>query len=248
MIRRSTWILLALFIFVLAVAWGFQRYKTSQAAKVTPTTTSTEQLLQVQENTIVSLRVENDQGKAVVLGRNAEGLWTITEPQGGGQTDTAQAESAVTQLVSLQTQFSLGMPDNLAEYGLLKPAYTITLTLNGGEKHVILVGAEAPAVSGYYIQLDGSAPKVVNKSSLDPVLQMIGKPPYQATETPTPLPGASGTPGVGTPGGGTPGAAGEGNSTPASTATPAASLPADTPASTPTIATALPAETSTTYP
>jgi hypothetical protein len=220
MIRRSTWILIVLFLLVLAAAWGFQRYKSQQAAEATPTA-STEQLLDIQENTLASLRIENNQGQALVLGRNAEGLWTVTEPVGEGETDTAQVASAISQLISLRSQFTLEMPENLGNYGLLQPSYTVTLALNGGEKHVLLIGSEARAVSGYYIQLDGAAPRVVSKFSLDPVLEMLKKPPYTATDTPIPDP--TGTPGTPLPEDG----AAPAGETP--TVPPAASTPTPTP-------------------
>jgi hypothetical protein len=195
MIRRSTWILLAIFLLVLAGAWGFRRYQAGRPAQAT-STPSTETLLSIEANTLANLRIEDDQGKVLVLGRDVEGLWTIVEPQSEWLTDSAGVESGISQLLSLQSQFTLEMPDDLAKYGLLQPAYQITINLNGGEKHVLLVGSEAPAVSGYYVQLDGGAPRVVSKFSLDPVINMVEKPPYQATETPLPTLETSGTPGV----------------------------------------------------
>jgi hypothetical protein len=202
MIRRSTWVLLVLFLMVLGAAWGFQRYKTQQAAKATPTVLETN-LFQVQENTLTSLRVENDQAKVIALGRDPQGMWVITEPKGSQETDTGQVESAVSQLLSLRPLVTMNMPDNLADYGLLKPSYTIILVSNGGEEHVLKIGAEARVSSGYYVQVDGSAPKVVDKYSLDAVTRMISYPPYKSTETPAP--GLSGTPGATENGTGTPG-------------------------------------------
>jgi hypothetical protein len=197
MIRRSTWILLGLFALVLAFAWGLQRFQSQRQASITPTAAAgDQQLLDIQGSAVASLSVENDRGQSLVLGRDTAGLWTILEPQGGGETDTGRAESAITQLLSLRSQYALEMPDNLEDYGLLTPAYTLTLALNGGEKHVILVGKEAPVVSGYYIRLDGGLPQVVSKFSLDPVLEMIAEPPYAPTATPALLPEGSGTPGA----------------------------------------------------
>lgn len=212
MIRRSTWILLAIFLLVLAGAWGFQRYQAGRPAPAT-STPSSEALLQIEANTLANLRIEDSQGKALVLGRDAAGMWTIVEPQSEWQTDSAGVESGITQLLALQSQFTLEMPDDLAKYGLLQPAYQITINLNGGENHVLLVGNEAPAVSGYYVQLDGGAPRVVSRFSLDPIINMLNNPPYQATETPPPTLETSGTPGA------TPEA--EGTGLPESTATPA---------------------------
>ncbi len=197
MIRRSTWIALALFAAVLAFAWGFRRYQDQKAASVTPTLAAgNEKLLDVDESELASLRVEDDQGKFLVLGRNLEGMWIILEPQGGGETDTAAAESAITQLLALRAQFTLEMPDDLEKFGLATPQYTITVSSNGGEKHEIQVGSEAPAVSGYYVRLDGGAPQVVSKFSVDPILNMVAHPPYAPTATPTIPAEAGGTPGA----------------------------------------------------
>lgn len=182
MIKRPTWILLALFAVVLAGAFIFQRTRDETDIEATPTA-ELQALLDVSSDAIASLKIEDAQGRAVALGRDEAGLWTVTEPE-AGETDLAQAESAVSQLVALRPMTRLEAASNLSAFGLLKPSHTITLVMNGGEKYVILVGDVTPTNNGYYVRLNENPPEVVNKYSLDAVIRMIEEPPYQPTATP----------------------------------------------------------------
>ena len=184
MIRRSTWSLLALFVIVLGAGIFYQsKADEREAALATPTTAAQSILLEIDESAIASIKIEDGAGKQFVLGRDEEGLWKITEPA-GGETDVAQAESGVSQLVGLRVMSRLEAAADLAIFGLNKSAYTITINMNGGQQHVISVGDITPTQNGYYVRLNGNAPQVVNKYSLDAFLQMLEQPPFQPTPTP----------------------------------------------------------------
>ncbi len=188
-IKRNTWVLLGVFAIILAFGILYQRDKSQTAASVTPTASPTDKpLLVIDEKSIASVRVEDDQGKAVALGRDAGGLWVITEPKGGGQTDAGKAEQMVTQIAAFHSTGSPNATSDLSIFGLLKAKYTITVNLNGGTKHVIHIGDVDPMGDGYYVQVDGEAPQIVAKSSIEAVTSAITSPPYVPTATPTPLP------------------------------------------------------------
>ncbi len=184
MIKRQTWILLAVFgvLVIVAVAWPQVQGKKKAAS--TPTAPDASMLLDVQETAIAGLKIASATGKVVSLGRDAAGLWTLTEPK-ADYTDVSSAEAAVTQLTNLSLVSSLGESTDLQQFGLDHPVYTITLTLNGGGQDVVWVGSATPINNGYYVRLNGGSPQVVNKSSLDAVLQLWLNPPV-ATPTPAP--------------------------------------------------------------
>jgi hypothetical protein len=183
MIRRTTWIFLLVFAVLLGLVWIFPRIKGKISSSQATATPETKFLVTLDEKNIKSLRLEDSLGKAVVLGRDANGLWTLVEPA-GKQIDLAAAESGVTQLLSLPITLTLEPAFDQAAIGLSPPAYTITLDLSDGKQMVVKVGKLTPIKNGYYTQVDDGPTTVVSNYSLDAFLKMLENPP--ALETPTP--------------------------------------------------------------
>jgi hypothetical protein len=193
MIRRTTWIYLAFFVALLGFAWYFQSSKEKAAAQITPTP-GTQNLFNIEENSIKNLKIEDNQGKIVALGRDEKGLWSLTEPK-AEMTDISQAESAVSQLVSL-TILSTVDPAPSADVTGLNPAiYTVTIDFNDGTTKVLQVGKVTPIQNGYYSQLDGGPVTVVNKYGMDAFLKLLSSPPVATpTAVPTTVPESTSTP------------------------------------------------------
>jgi len=183
MIRRTTWIYLAFFVVLLGFAWYFQNSKEKAAAQVTPTP-GTQNLFTIEESSIKSLKIEDNQGKIVALGRDEKGLWSLTDPK-AEMTDISQAESAVSQLVSLTILSSVDPAPSADVTGLNPADYTVTIDFNDGSQKVLLVGKVTPIQNGYYTQLDGGPVNVVNKYGMDAFLKLLSNPPI-ATPTPEP--------------------------------------------------------------
>ena len=193
MIRRTTWIYLALFIALLVFAWYFQSSKEKAAAQVTPTP-GTQDLFNIEESSIKSLKIQDNQGKIVALGRDEKGLWSLTEPK-ADMTDISQAESAVSQLVSLTVLSSVDPAPSADVTGLNPADYTVTIDFNDGTKKVLLVGKVTPIQNGYYSQLDGGPVDVVNKYGMDAFLKLLNNPPVATpTAVPTAVPDVTSTP------------------------------------------------------
>jgi hypothetical protein len=182
MIKRSTWILLGIFGVVLAFAIYYQYSPRKAVVNATSTPGTTVLFNNVDEKSISTLRVEDINGKAVALGRDTAGVWAVTEPK-GGPTDVAQAEMAVSQLLELASTASLDPSSDLGIFGLSKASYTITITMNGGEKYVLLIGDVTPTQNGYYARLDQEPPDIVNKTSIDALLGLLAHPPFLVTST-----------------------------------------------------------------
>lgn len=210
MIKRNTWIVLGLFVVVLGFAFYYQSVPKKSAASPTPTTGTRSLFSNLDEKSIATLRIEDRTGKATALGRDSAGLWLVTEPK-GGPTDVTQAETAVSQLLALQSISSLDPTSDLGIFGLSKPSDTVTITMNDGTKYVLLIGDITPVQNGYYVRLNQNPPDIVNKDSIDAMLGILAHPPFVATPTPaaslTPSPGTL-TPqpasGSSTPGGSVP--------------------------------------------
>ena len=196
MIKRNTWILLGIFVIVLAFAIYYQNSPKKAVISATSTPGTIPLFNNVDEKKINTLRVEDTNGNVVVLGRDASGIWVVNEPK-GGPTDVTQAETAVSQLLALQNMTALDPSSDLGIFGLAKPSYTVTISMNGGDKYVLLIGDVTPTQNGYYARLNQGAPNIVNKDSVDAMLGMLTKPPFLAT--PTTEPGGTSVSGSVTP-------------------------------------------------
>jgi hypothetical protein len=177
MIRRTTWIILGVFVVLLGLAWYLQRNK--------PATPGRQYLFDIQESNIKKLEIVNNQGQRVLLGRDAKGVWSLEDPKADA-TDVAQAESAVTQLVTLSVVNTMTATPQPEASGLNSPTDVITLTMNSGPLQIAYIGKTTPIQNGYYAQLGKDGPvMVVNTSGLDAFLRILDSPPILGTATPT---------------------------------------------------------------
>lgn len=179
MIRRSTWITLAIFGLVLAAAVVIQQTQQRQAAQATPTA-GLDFLFEVEGSDIIALRITSADGDVVAVQRDEEGEWTLSEPE-NAPADQDRVGSAITQAESLRVLSTLEEEPEAVAIGLEPPQYTITITLGDGQRQTALVGNETPTGSGYYARRQEGALRVVNKSSMDLVLEMLAEPPVPAT-------------------------------------------------------------------
>jgi hypothetical protein len=183
MIRRSTWILVAVFLLVLAGAFYWQqRAQAPGVAEVTPVPTQAA-LFPVTLDEVAGLRVEGSAGEAIVLAEDEDGLWQLQQPAGAG-TDQTQVESRLTQLTSMNVKTSLEPAADLSIFGLDSPAYRISLRTVAGQEYDLAIGDVVPTGDGYYVQLNDSPPQVVNKNSIDTFLGILAEPPVADTPTP----------------------------------------------------------------
>jgi hypothetical protein len=186
MVKRQTWILLAVFVVLIGLAFFWTRYQNDQKrAHPTPTPTPEINLFTIDSSAVASLKItDNVGGKTVMVGRDISGQWALVDPQ-AEYTDIASVEAAVTQLASLRVTSSISTTENLSEYGLDKPAYTIMVNINSGGQLIAQVGSPTATSSGYYVQVPGGVPQIVAKYSIDAVLKLLLKPPI-ATPTVAP--------------------------------------------------------------
>ncbi|MEJ2600019.1 MAG: hypothetical protein P8Z00_16920 [Anaerolineales bacterium] len=184
MIRRTTWIILAVFVVLLGAAWYLQRNKPATTLQATPTP-GRQYLFEIQESNIKKLAITNDQGQRLVLGRDASGAWSLEEPKAAA-TDVGQAESAVTQLSTLSVLNTLASTPQAEASGLGNPSDVITLTMNSGPLQIAYIGKKTPIQNGYYAQLGKDGPVMVLKTDgVDALLRILDSPPILGTPTPT---------------------------------------------------------------
>lgn len=191
MIKRSTWIVLAIFLVLLAVALLLPRLQKGREAEQTPTATATpESLFDVTDLVVLEINITGPDNQSLVLRREtAADEWKVVgfPPE---DTDVFAAGSVAGQIFALRIQRRLENVPPLSQMGLIMPPYMITLKQEDGRLLVLKIGDRTPTGSGYYVQLGSADPVVVSKVDLDSILSSLENPPL----LPTPTPQATSTP------------------------------------------------------
>jgi protein-disulfide isomerase len=175
---------------------------TSPASAPGVTPTSVEQTAPVfgelDQTTITGITVtNNDTGETTVLAKDAADVWTVSEAT--NSSDRATDQEAVTTALGTFTALASSenfTTENLADFGLDTPTYTLVMTAADGTTYTLLVGNKAPANPRYYalVNDDTSTVYVVQQTQVNQLTNLIATPPYvppptaTATFTPSPNP------------------------------------------------------------
>lgn len=176
---------MGIFVVVLAAGYYFQFGGGAGGAETTPTanTGANENVFEgIDATSVMSLRIEDHTGNILQMVRDSEGEWSVSEPA-EGTTDPEKADTVVEDVLGLRTLAPLNPMDDIGVYGLTSPIGTISLTLEGGDTHVLLVGDKAPTGNGYYVRLDSNLPQIVYSYSVDTILGHLDNPPLEPTPT-----------------------------------------------------------------
>lgn len=194
MIRRSTLVLLVIFVALVAGTIFWQRSQVNKAAAETTATPGSQLLFHFKGN-IAGLRLERTSGGLLELGRDAQGAWQLVYPKADG-TDVAAVEGAVSQLISTPVLSTLEEGPSMEAAGLATPVYRLLINLDDGSQTVMNIGNVTPTGTGYYVLVSQQGISIVSKVSLEPILKLLDNPPIMPTSTPTPEAGSQNTPGV----------------------------------------------------
>lgn len=192
MIRRSTWIVLAIFLLAVGFVyyWNNREPDTPEPAPLVEEQPSL--LFEIPEDVAVTgMRVESAEGELLEIQRvDGEADWALIEPQ-HDDTDSEAVQSAVNQLRNLTVSTSLETGTELQVVGLDTPAYTLALTLSDGQQRKLFIGDETITGTSYYARLQDGSPVVLRKFDVDNIVSMINSPPVLPTATPEVIPTAS---------------------------------------------------------
>jgi hypothetical protein len=186
MVRRSTWILLAILVILVGSTLLFQRYQASKPEN-TATAIPSVALVNVYNLTgkqVSEVDLSDSLGNSIVFNLNLElNMWAIANtPE--DQADSSQIESILAKLFALTARETLTQTPPLESIGLVNPAYTIHFITSGGEQINTAVGSMTPIGTGYYLRVNSDPVAIVDKLLLDNVLNMLTDPPLLATPTP----------------------------------------------------------------
>lgn len=187
MIRRSTWIILLIFLAVLGGGLYFQKYQSERAAQVTPTSENKLLFLGLEKTQIKGFEIDSSQGKKFSVARTENGEWVVAGYT-AADTNTYSIEDMLKKITSLTVMSDLESAPDLSLIGLLTPSYIFKVTQTDGQQLTAYIGGLTPTNSGYYARLEGGSPVVVSKYAVDNLVAFLEKPPVATpvtTVTPT---------------------------------------------------------------
>jgi len=142
------------------------------------------------QSKIVRFEIDNTTDNTkVVMTKDAASVWTVSEATNAQQlaTDQTKAVGMMSNLASL-TAIEKFETDKVADYGLDKPAYIMTLTDSAGKTYVVKVGKKATTTPRYYVLINDDTKTVylVQNTTVDMLIANIAIPAYVASPTPLP--------------------------------------------------------------
>jgi hypothetical protein len=186
MVRRTTWILLVIFVVLVGFTWIFQRYQENKAknvATLTPTVAKAK-LYDIDSTQVKEINISDSLGKQIAVYIDPiTKKWAVKDVP-AEQADSFQIESITAQLFSLQVQETITNTPSLDSVGLASPLYTITMTKSDDTQLVTNVGSKTAIGSGYYVRVDSGQVVIVDKDVMDNVLNLLTSPPLIPTPTP----------------------------------------------------------------
>ncbi len=186
MVRRSTWLVLGVFVVLAAFAVIFQRYQTNKAQNL-PTATPTNEptyVFNLSSAQVNDILISDSSGKTLDIYRIlASSDWAIKDIP-VEQIDNAQLKVVIDQLLSLSVDQILAQIPPLDSMGLITPAYTITLTTADGTKSFAYIGSKIAIGTGYYVHLNDGHVAVVSNVVIDEIINILTNPPLVPTATP----------------------------------------------------------------
>lgn len=185
--KRSTWLLLLLFIASVGV-FLYLKYRTTPNAstpEATPTLSPTNRkyLFTDASSELTRIRIYDKQYHIVLLERPSGGLWTLSLPT-AAPANQSQAEAAATQATGLEILDTLNPSVTADMVGLEFPVFTMKLTFQTTGEHTLEIGDKTPVGDGYYVCFDNGPIYIIGSSGIDAILNLLTSPPYLPTDTP----------------------------------------------------------------
>lgn len=186
MIRRSTWILLGVFVLLLGLLYFLQQDGAGAPDEAAlPTSAVMPNLFAFSMDEITGFRIANLDGLAVEA-EKAGDVWQLVQPQAAAElVDQSRIEGLLAQLTGVRLLTDADINASLSALKLQYPPHRLTITLAGGGTVVVAIGDTSVTNTGYYVSVDGGEPRLVSKMALDSFLGLLEAPPLLPTPVPT---------------------------------------------------------------
>jgi hypothetical protein len=186
MVRRSTWIVLGIFILLAAAAVLWPRLqKENETQEPTPTVQPDQPLIfDLDSQDMLWIQFADAAGEQIEVEReSAEADWVVVG-ESPEISDSFRIGSIAGQLLAMRATRTFETELGVDTVGLDNPAYTITIRTTSGDEIVARIGNLTAVGSGYYIQVDDDPVVIVAKLVLDEILSILTEPPLMPTPTP----------------------------------------------------------------
>ncbi len=192
-LNRGTVILIVVSVILIV---GFTLLSNQQAAAptsgtATPTASVGPVFAGLDTSKIVKFEAVNNADSAtphVIMTKDAGGVWTVSDATYPQKLATDQTKASAT-VNSMATIVALDKfdTDKPSDYGLDKPAFTLTLTDSDGKTYSLQIGKKAVANPRYYAFANGDTKSVyiLDSTTIDALTATVLEPDYVASPTPT---------------------------------------------------------------
>jgi len=193
MIRRSTWVTIAVLIVLLGITWYFEWSPSGKSRNAgTPTPTLIPQIIKENQTDVSVIELTTSTGEVISLSKNPDNTWSFP-PSSNKRVDQGKAQELLSDIYFLTPLTTLDSSAALDAYGLLNPTQVLKVQVMNGSPYVIKLGSLTPTQSGYYIQVNSNPVVIVSKTSLESIFDLL-KTDALIEMTATPLAPNSGVP------------------------------------------------------
>jgi hypothetical protein len=172
MVRKSTWIIFAIFIafLIIGILITWHTPESSNSASPTPV----ELALPADILAELSEICYKDSNGSLITIRQVDGSWSFTSDH---QTEINQSRigELISNLKSLEIFSKFNSSSNTNELELFPTGQEIILTNSKGKSARISIGSPTPTGSGYYLQVDNDVPVIVRKGAMETILDLLSR-------------------------------------------------------------------------
>ncbi|HUN21821.1 MAG TPA: DUF4340 domain-containing protein [Anaerolineales bacterium] len=178
--RSHIYLLVVLAGLALAV-WWLNKNPAQPESDGTPTAEATSAIrpvIAITADQITAVKIENIRDSQILeIAKNADGTWSIHKPVQDAA-EATQVELILANLVGMQSYQTISNAVDLDIFGLINPSALISITLQDGTKHQILLGKNVPTGENFYAQLVGSPDVlIVNAALVQSLFTAVATPP-----------------------------------------------------------------------
>ncbi|MFN2176907.1 MAG: DUF4340 domain-containing protein [Anaerolineales bacterium] len=180
MVRRSTWIVLAILVVLICIAILVGRRNAEQTEETTSTPPA-KVLINKSSSDIKSLLIKKNTGESIEFEKNENNDWVFSDSN-DQVVDNTVLENAITQFLTTSALSEINPAPPGQATGMDNPAYIIELRYSQGNLDSIQIGKQTQTESGYYLKTSENTIFVVNPSGVDAMINMINNPPVLSEE------------------------------------------------------------------
>lgn len=186
MIKKSTLILLLVFIVLVAVFFILYKQDTLDfmTKKDEPTETPNPGFVSFDSDLIKSINFIARGEEPIVISRLDGQQWQINVE--GGIISAGAVEQLISEFNATEVTTVLSMDLEGSAYGLIDPAYTFTINSSNGKQISIKIGSSNPIQTGYYAQVDIDPIVIISQGSVENIITIIKAAQIPPTPTITP--------------------------------------------------------------